>query len=373
MKNLKLAIIGAGHLGRIHARLAAELPGVQLVGVADPVLEARTAVAAQAGTRAFADYRELIGQIDAAIVATPTSTHHEVGMELLSHGIHLLIEKPLALNASLAEELVEMAQQNGVILQVGHVERFNPALERVMPQLVDPKYIEAVRTSAYPFRSTDIGVVLDLMIHDLDVALALAKSTVTHVDALGVSVLGGHEDIANARLHFENGCVATLTASRASYQSQRTMNVWSPQGFTAIDFALRNTTSVYPGEELMRGDWELATLTPQQKNHYQKHMFEGLLVKQSTNGAEGNAILNEQRDLVDAIVNGHEPRVTGEQAYQTLLVAEQILHSIETHAWDGHNKGRLGPFASPETPILRATHWDDEAPAAKPLRHREAG
>ena len=371
MSDLRLAVIGAGHLGRIHARLASQLPGVQLVGVADPVAEARNDVAAQAETTPYEDYRELIGQIDAAIIATPTTTHHAVGMDLLSHGIHLLIEKPLAMNAEQAAELVEAAEQHGAKLQVGHVERFNPALERVMPQLVDAKYIEAVRTSSYPFRSTDIGVVLDLMIHDLDVTLALANSPVTHVEALGVSVLGGHEDIANARLHFENGCVATLTASRASYQSQRTMNVWSPQGFTSIDFAMRNTTTVYPGEELMRGDWDLESLTPQQKNYYRQHMFEGLLVKQGISGAEGNAILNEQRDLVDSIVHDHEPRVTGEQAYQTLLVAEQILHSIETHAWDGHNSGRIGTQAAPATPILRATHWDEESEA--PQRHREAG
>ena len=371
MSDLRLAVIGAGHLGRIHARLASQLPGVQLVGVADPVEEARKDVAAQAETKAYEDYRDLIGQIDAAIVATPTTTHHAVGMDLLANGIHLLVEKPVAMNSAQAAELVEAAEHNNVVLQVGHVERFNPALERVMPQLADAKYIDAVRTSSYPFRSTDIGVVLDLMIHDLDVTLALANSTVTHVEALGVSVLGGHEDIANARLHFENGCVATLTASRASYQSQRTMNVWSPQGFTAIDFAMRDTTMVYPGEELMRGDWDLESLTPQQKNYYRQHMFEGLLVKRSVTGAEGNAILNEQRDLVSSIVNNHHPRVTGEQAYQTLLVAEQILHSIETHAWDGHEGGRIGAHASPATPILRATHWDDET--AAPERHREAG
>src|SRR6478609_7887582 len=176
MKPLRVAVIGAGHLGRIHARLAAGLEEIELVAVADPVEAARESVAQEAKTRAVADYRELIGDIDAAIIATPTTYHHAVGMELLGCGLPLLIEKPLAVTAQQASDLVTLARQKNVALQVGHVERFNPALTAVATDVRDPKYIEAVRTSGYTFRSTDIGVVMDMMIHDLDIVLSLAKS-----------------------------------------------------------------------------------------------------------------------------------------------------------------------------------------------------
>ena len=185
MKPLRVAVIGAGHLGKIHARLAAGLEDIELVAVCDLVEGARNAVAQEANTRAVADYRSLVGEIEAAIIATPTTYHHAVGMELLGCGIPLLVEKPLALTAAEATDLVTLARQKGVTLQVGHVERFNPALTAVAADVRDPKYIEAHRTSGYTFRSTDIGVVMDIMIHDLDVVLSLAKSEVVDVQALG--------------------------------------------------------------------------------------------------------------------------------------------------------------------------------------------
>jgi predicted dehydrogenase len=227
MTPLRLAVIGAGHLGRIHARIAAGIDEIKLVAVADPVAQCRDAAAAEGKTRAVADYRELIGEIDAAILATPTNTHHTIGVELLSSGIPLFIEKPLTTNAAAADELVNLARKQGLVLQVGHVERFNPALTWVASEVHDPKYIEATRTSGYSFRSTDIGVVLDMMIHDLDIVLAFANSAVKHVQALGISVLGGHEDMATARLTFASGCIAQLTASRVSFQQQRTMNIFT--------------------------------------------------------------------------------------------------------------------------------------------------
>ncbi|MGD9636149.1 MAG: Gfo/Idh/MocA family protein, partial [Pirellulales bacterium] len=189
MTPLRIAVIGAGHLGRIHARIAAGIEDLKLVAVADPMDSCREAAAAEGKTRGVADYRTLIGEIDAAIIATPTNTHHTIGVELLSSGIPLFIEKPLAPHASAADELVNLARKQGLTLQVGHVERFNPALDWVAPEVRDPKYIEATRTSGYSFRSTDIGVVLDIMIHDLDIVLSLANSAVKEVQALGISVL----------------------------------------------------------------------------------------------------------------------------------------------------------------------------------------
>ena len=209
MNPLRVAVIGAGHLGRIHARLAAGLEEIELVAVADPVEACRNSVAQEANTRAVADYRELIGEIDAAIIATPTTYHHAVGDGTVGlRYCRCLIEKPIALTAAEANELVTLARQKNVTLQVGHVERFNPALTAVAADVRDPKYIEATRTSGYTFRSTDIGVVMDIMIHDLDIVLSLAKSRSIDVQALGISVLGGHEDMATARLTFASGCVA---------------------------------------------------------------------------------------------------------------------------------------------------------------------
>ena len=224
---LRLAVIGTGHLGRIHARLAAEQSSVELIAVADPLENARMTVAESTGSRPVADYRELIGDLDAAIVATPTSTHLQVASELMQAGVHVLVEKPLAPSLGESEQLVQLARKKNLVLQVGHVERFNPALTSVQDKIGDPKFIDAVRTSGYTFRSTDVGVVMDLMIHDIDVILSLVKSPVEKVDALGISVLGDHEDMANARLSFASGCVATLSASRVSYHPQRTMQVYT--------------------------------------------------------------------------------------------------------------------------------------------------
>ena len=195
--------------------------------MADPFESARRSVADEFGVRTVSDYRELVGEIDAAIVATPTETHHAIATELLGGGVSLLIEKPIATNTAQADELVTLARRQNLVLQVGHVERFSPALACVTAEVRDPKFITATRTSGYTFRSIDIGVVLDLMIHDLDIVLSLAKSPVQHVDALGISVLGGHEDLATARLIFASGCVAQLSASRVSFQQQRTMTIFT--------------------------------------------------------------------------------------------------------------------------------------------------
>ena len=187
----------------------------------------------------LADYHDLFGQIDAAVVATPTRFHHRVSLDLLEHGIHLLIEKPLATTVAEADEVLAAARRNGAMVQVGHIERFNPAWNQaeVTPLLRCPKYIDATRTSGYTFRSTDIGVVLDMMIHDLDLVLHFANSPVRNVQALGISVLGDHEDVAQARLEFANGCVANLSASRVSYQPVRQMQVWSEHGCVTVDFS----------------------------------------------------------------------------------------------------------------------------------------
>jgi predicted dehydrogenase len=355
MKPLRVAVVGAGHLGRIHARLASAEPEIELVVVADPVEAARESVAQEAKTQAVADYRTLIGKIDAAIVASPTSTHHAIGMDLLNGGVPLLIEKPLAPTAAEANDLATLARKKGLVLQVGHVERFNAALNAVAADVRDPKYIDATRTSGYTFRSTDIGVVLDVMIHDLDIVLSLAKSTVEDVQALGVSVLGGHEDMATARLTFASGCVAQLAASRVSFQQKRAMTVFTSRGSASINFATHEATVVRPSEGVLRREFRVDQLSMTERAYWKEHLFDELLVHSRCESPAGNAIQEEQRDFVGAIREGRAPRVDGAAGCNAVAVAEMILERIKEHSWDGTSTGRRGPFAMPALPIIAGT------------------
>jgi predicted dehydrogenase len=349
---LRVAVIGTGHLGRIHARLAAGLEEMELVAVADPVEASRKSVAQETGTRAVADYRELIGDIEAAIIATPTTYHHAIGMDLLNAGVPLLIEKPIALTSSQANDLVALAREKGVTLQVGHVERFNPALAAVAADVRDPKYIEATRTSGYSFRSTDIGAVMDIMIHDIDVVLSLAKSTVVDVQALGISVLGGHEDMATARLKFASGCVAQISASRVSFQQRRTMQIFTSRGSASINFATNESSVVKPSDEVLRREFRADKLSADERAYWKEHVFDQLLVRTSRDTKPVNAIQEEQRDFVNAVRTGAAPRVDGAAGRDAVAAAEMILERIEEHAWDGTSTGRHGAFAMPALPII---------------------
>jgi predicted dehydrogenase len=352
---LRVAVVGAGHLGRIHARIAAGLDEFELVAVADPVEAARNSVAQEAKTRAVADYRELVGEVEAAIVAAPTTLHHSIGMELLGCGIPLLIEKPIALTSEQANDLVTLARQKNVALQVGHVERFNPALTAVAADVRDPKYIDATRTSGYTFRSTDIGVVMDVMIHDLDIVLSLAKSSVEDVQAIGISVLGGHEDMATARLTFASGCVANLTASRVSFQQKRSMSIFTSRGSASINFATFEATVVLPSDSVLRREFRADKLSADERAYWKENVFTELLVRSQRDAEPVNAIQEEQRDFVAAVRTGKAPRVDGAAGRDAIAVAEMILERIEEHAWDGTQAGRHGPFAMPALPIIAGT------------------
>jgi predicted dehydrogenase len=376
LRPVRIAVIGCGHLGRIHARLLGGVEGAQLVAVADPVADSRRQAVAETGAAEFADYRDSIGLIDAAIVAAPASLHHAIGMELLRHGIHLLMEKPLATSAAHAEELVWAANWHGAVLQVGHIEQFNPALARVLPLVQEPRLIEATRAGGYTFRSTDIGVVLDLMIHDLDIALSLARSPVRSVSAVGLSVMGRHEDVAQTRIEFASGCVANLSASRVSYRARREMQVWSPHGQVEIDFATRRTIAVEPADSLLDSEFNEHDLSLEEKQHLQKNLFAELLPTSEQEAPAQNALVEEQRDFIESIQTGRAPRVGGEQGQAALEVAERILESIAAHRWDHSRAGVVGSlrlFASPAEPnILRGPHWD-RLPHDIPVRRKEAG
>jgi predicted dehydrogenase len=357
MSKLRTAVVGAGRLGGFHAQKLSKHPQVELVAVADPFAPNRNRVAAECHCEALADHRGLIGRIDAAVIASPTGLHYDLAKELLESGIHLLVEKPLCNDSADAESLVALAKRKNLVLQVGHVERFNPAFTAASECLKSPKYIDAVRASGYTFRSTDVGVVLDLMIHDIDLVFSLVNSPVRSVEAMGVSVVGGHEDVANARIAFECGCVANLSASRVSYEAIRKMQVWSMQGFGAIDFATRSLTTVRPSAMLLLREFDVDLLTPEEVEHQRKNFSEEHLPRNVQQFDAVDALALEVQDFVDSIQNRRAPVVSGEAGRDAVSLAEVILDRIHDHAWDASQDGPAGPLALPRRHTIPAPHF----------------
>lgn len=345
MSPLRIAVVGCGHLGKIHARLLHGLPDIQLVGVVDPVSTARDQVAAECQCAAFSDHTELFGRVDAAVLASPTSLHHSIALELLKHDVHLLVEKPITSDVSQANELIAEARRRERVLQVGHVERFNPAWNAAVGYLEAPQYIEAVRAGTYSFRATDVSIVLDLMIHDLDLILSLVGSPVVNVEAMGLALFGPHEDLAMAQLKFANGCVASLKASRVNHEPQRTMQVFARHAFAAIDFAQRQTHTIRPNSAVLAKTVDLTCCPPEEQQQVRNSMFENLLPMESIDVDPINAIEEEQREFADAVRRGKPVKVDGEQARDALAVAEQILAAIRSHRWNGLAADQVGPHA----------------------------
>lgn len=238
----KIAVIGVGHLGKQHARLYAELG--HLAGVVD-ILEPRAQeVAGQYNTSSYADYRELFGKVDAVSIAVPTVNHAEIGIDFMEHGIDVLIEKPIASTLEQAKALIDAAHRNKRVLQVGHVERFNPVVMAAREAATKPQFFEIHRLAAFSPRSLDIDVVLDLMIHDIDIVLSLVPAPVREVRAVGIPVLSSKADIANARVEFEDGCVANFTASRVSFEKTRKLRFFQPHDYISVDYASQTGTMV---------------------------------------------------------------------------------------------------------------------------------
>ena len=236
MKKLRVGVVGVGHIGKNHARLYAETEDAEFSAIFDSNPETAAEVAGQYEVRAAQSLEEFAALVDAASIATPTNAHHSVGRALLEKGKHLLIEKPIADDPVQASELAALAAERKLVLQVGHVERFNPVLSALEARLTHPRFIEAHRLSPFPNRSTDIGVVLDLMIHDLEIILHLVRANVQSIDAVGVPVLSRREDIANARIRFENGCVANVTSSRISPERMRKIRVFQEDAYLSLDY-----------------------------------------------------------------------------------------------------------------------------------------
>lgn len=311
---IAIGVAGIGSIGRNHARVLAELPGVDLAAIFDPDLERARALADEFNTRAVDTLEELANLVSAATVASPTVTHLEVASTLLNAGCHVLVEKPIAASSEEARQLVELAHQKKAILQVGHIERFNPVMGELERRLTEPRFIEAHRLSSFPNRSIDIGVVLDLMIHDLEIILHLVGSPVSHIDAVGVPVLTSREDIANARIRFANGCVANITASRISPEALRKIRVFQPDGYLSLDYREQK------GEIYWRD--------------------EGQIHRRDVALERDEPLKLELAAFADCARTGLTPRVSGREAAAALDLAIEITRKINDSA----------PSAGPDVP-----------------------
>ncbi len=344
--SIKTAVIGAGHLGRIHAKLLKQIGDVEVVAVADPCSTARQKIETELGLKTTDNWQELIGKIDAAVVAAPTSLHHEIAAELAGNDIHLLIEKPVTTTVAQARHLSRIANARNCMIQVGHVERFNAASEGATSVGI-PRFIQTCRASGYTFRSIDVGVVLDLMIHDIDLVCNLAQSPVVDVQAVGISVFGKHEDIAQARLQFENGLVANLTASRCSPTPSRRFEVYGSNGYVDIDLANSSAKQIKPPTWIVNRSFDLDSVTDQQRDLIRESLFEKIMPVEELQFEPVNAILCEQQNWVDCILGRSQKlAVPIDDGLRALETATEIVSQINSHQWN--KSGTVsGPLCDP--------------------------
>jgi len=303
MKTIRAGVVGPGSIGINHARIYSELPDCELVAIYDANRANAEKAASKYGGKPCASLEEFAELVDVASVATPTESHHGVGTFLLKKGKHLLIEKPIATSTAQALELAATAAENNCILQVGHIERFNPGLEALEQQLANLRFLEVTRLSPYPNRSMDIGVVLDVMIHDLEILLHLVRSPVISVDAVGIAVLSKGEDIANVRIRFENGCVANLTASRISRDKVRKIRIFQEDAYLSLNY--------------------------QKQSGYILRLNKGAIKRERVKVVKGESLQRELAAFVTCAREGLIPRVTGREAAAALDLAIQITRQIE--------------------------------------------
>ncbi len=356
MTDLRVGVVGVGALGRHHARIFSELDGVNLAAVAESHPQRGPEIAAKFGANWVPDFRQLFGEVDAVSVVVPTVAHLAVASEFLKEGIPVLVEKPLAPNVREAQALVQLAADHDTLLQVGHVERFNPAWQAGAPFAQQPKYIRAERTSPYSFRSTDIGVIFDLMIHEIELTLSLVDSPVRRLEAFGIGVMGSHEDAAQARITFENGCIADLTSSRISPTVARSWQVWSAAGCVTIDLHRREVSRFCPSEVLLSGasPLDLARQPGADIEQLKKEVFGSFVKIEAVPVPEGDALTAELREFVDCVKTGRQPQVPGHHAAAAVALAEDILAQVQSHQWDGHARGAIGPYAHTPRPQRKA-------------------
>jgi predicted dehydrogenase len=309
---IKTAVIGVGHFGRRHAEKYAALPACELVAVVDLDEQRAAKLAGELGTASLRDYRELLGKVEAVSIVVPTIAHFEVAQFFIENGVHVLIEKPITTSVEEARALTRLAEERDVILQVGHIERFSPVYMALEERVSQPLYLECYRISAFQNRGTDVDVVLDLMIHDIDLILGLVQAPAVSAEAIGAPVLSPQEDLVNARIRFANGSVANITASRVSAKSDRRMRIFQKECYIVVDFVA-------------------GTLVQQQKG--EGEMLPGIpaIRKTSLELPKSDNLAKEVAAFLDCVVSQQKPRVTGKAGSEALRVALMVTESLREH------------------------------------------
>ena len=317
MAKIQAAVVGVGYLGKFHAEKYAALPDVDLVAVADTDSAAAHAVAKRLGADAVTDYRALLGKVEAISVVVPTQHHYAIAADFLRHGAHVLIEKPITETLAEADELIELAKQHGRVLQVGHLERFNAAVMDLWLALDQPMFIESHRLAPFKPRGTDVSVVLDLLIHDIDIILNIVRSEVKHIAASGAAVLSDAVDIVNARLEFESGCVANVTASRISLKTERKMRIFQHDAYVSVDFQERILSIRRKGKD---------------------EMFPGIpnIETEEKCYPQDDALMREIAHFVKTVREGGRPLVAGEDGRRALRTASEISSLIAANSAMGN-------------------------------------
>lgn len=347
MTRTRMAVVGCGHLGAIHARLLAAREDVDLVAVCDPVPESRDRVAAAQGCRALAEPLGLPGLVDAAVIAAPTGLHAVVALPLLEAGVDLLVEKPIAATVEDARAISVAARRCGRVVAVGHVERFNPAWRAAVERAPGATVVEAVRAAPFTFRSLDVGVIHDLMIHDIDLVLSLEPGRLERVEAQGILATGGFEDAARARLVFSSGLVADLSASRISPQLRRTIAMWSPRGIVQADLNTKTVEAITPSEGVSQGAFVAADVPLSERGALKERFFTEVLPLQSVTVADVNAIACEHDDFLAAIRTTRPPLVTAAAGAAAVEIAARVIEALECVRLGAADPGRPATIPIP--------------------------
>lgn len=334
MSKIRTAVVGAGKMGAIHAKIYGQLRESDLVAVVDIDARKAKSLAKKHKCSAYTDCRDILGKVDAVTIAAPTVNHAELAKLFIDKGIPVLIEKPLAANIVQSREIVALAEKKNVVVAVGHSERCNPVVQAIKRLDIEPKFIEAHRISPYPFRSTDIGVVLDVMIHDIDIILSLAQSKIVKIDAVAVSVLDEQEDICNARIVFKNGCIANVTASRLALKTERKVRVFSRQAYLSLDY-LRKSGRVVKADLNDDVIEKVRALKQGSKLDLLKVNWLDLVHVEELDIDDREPLRVEQEAFLRAVAdNTQEPEVSAKEGLAAMECAELILAAVKKHSWE---------------------------------------
>jgi len=341
MNRLRTAVIGAGKMGRLHSRIYAEMGQVELTAVVDTDRRKAEELAGEYGCAACDNAAELLDAVDAVTVAVPTEHHYHVAEPFLARRIPVLVEKPLAATLGEARRMLQLARDKDCTLQVGYSERFNPVVQAMHRLKITPRFVEAQRVSPFTFRSTDVGVVLDIMIHDIDIVLSLVRSGVKDVQAVGVNVLGEQEDIANARVVFDNGCVANLTASRMALKTERKIRVFSEEAYLSLDYLKKNGLMISKTANIDMVRWLRDRQGADGQFDIQNTSWTDLVNVETLDIDDREPLRLEQEAFVQSVLEGVSPQVSAQDAVAAMELADEIVRVIGRHQWEGDTSAAI--------------------------------